>query len=46
MAYKIPTKKQAELYVKLRKKGFNVKVSDDLMKQPSLAKKVLNLKIK
>jgi len=44
MAYKIkklPTKKQAELYVKLRKKGLSVEFADDLMKKPSLAKRVL-----
>jgi len=37
----LPTKKQADLYYKLRKKGLSVKLSEDLMKRPSLAKKVL-----
>jgi hypothetical protein len=53
MAYKIksskkllPTKKQLNLYIKLRKKGLSVKLADDLMKYPSLAKKVLLLKSK
>ena len=46
MAYKIPTKKQISLYTKLRKKGFNVELADDLMKNPSLAKKVLALPTK
>jgi len=42
--YGLPTKKQAELYVKLRKKGFSVNLAGDLMKNPSLAKKVLLLR--
>jgi len=46
MMVKIPTKKQAEQYVKLRKKGYSIKVSGDLIKKPSLAKKVIGLKKK
>ena len=43
---KLPTEKQLKYYLKLRKKGFSVKVSEDLMKHPSLAKKVLAIKHK
>lgn len=41
---KLPTKKQLEIYSKLRKKGLSVKLSDSLMGHPSLAKKILMIK--
>ena len=41
------TKKQAELYAKLRKKGFAVKMAESLAKdQPSLAKKLLKVRMR
>lgn len=40
----LPTVKQANLYGKLRKKGFSIKISENLMKRPGLAKKVLSLR--
>ena len=43
---KVISKKQANLYVKLRKKGFSIKIADNLIKNPLLAKKVLFLKTK
>ena len=43
---KLISKKQANLYVKLRKKGFSIKIADNLMKKPFLAKKVLSLRTK
>ena len=42
MGYKLlPSKKQANLYIKLRKRGFSIKLSTVLMKKPNLAKKIL-----
>lgn len=41
---KLPTKKQAELYAKLRKKGLSIKLADNLIKLPSLAKKILSIR--
>jgi len=41
---RIPSPKKADLYLKLRKKGFSVKLAGDLINRPSLAKKVLAVK--
>ena len=38
--------KKAKLYVKLRKKGFSVKLAGDLINRPSLARKVLSIRRK
>jgi len=46
MVTKIPTPKQAELYLRLRKKGLSVKLAGDLINRPSLARKVLLVKTK
>jgi len=43
---KIPTTKQLNLYVRLRKKGYSPTISDTLMKKPSIAKKVLAMKVR
>jgi len=44
MARLLPTKSQAELYAKLRKKGLSVKLAGDLMKRKSLARKILSIR--
>ena len=43
MKRKLPTEKQAKLYKKLRKKGFSIKIADNLMKKPALARRILLL---
>jgi len=40
----LPSPKKAKLYLKLRKKGFSVKLAGDLINRPSLARKVLAIR--
>ena len=40
----LPTRKQTDLYYKLRKHGAAVNLATELMYHPSLAKKVLRIK--
>jgi len=44
MYKKLPNKNQLNLYYKLRKKGISVKLASNLMKNSSLAKKIIRFK--
>lgn len=44
MYRKLPNKSQLDLYYKLRKKGISVKLATNLMKNRTLAKKIIRFK--